>query len=497
MLRFGFVDGAKTGNESPSTHSASYIDDGIQWDIYGSAGSGVRPAFYSSDGAVSLSVSDGGDVRSGAVGNGAGRIANVAVRVDGVQVGVVRFMHLVSVAVGPGSPDSSLGPLPPSTRYDGCYGWPCSASWAVPSPAGIHTHLDIDHGCYRNVGVNTALAVGEPIAMLSSAFPKENQSACDLAEMQAVNTVAGGKLVIAGLNTSLPAGSNNVFVRKQLDTNGNWQSSWTSLSGSFTDLDVASSAGKASIVAIKSGAAPGTNNVYVRAELDTNGNWQGGWTALSGYMTKVATAVDSSGKLVIAGLNTSLPAGSNNVFVRKQLDTNGNWQSSWTSLSGSFTDLDVASSAGKASIVAIKSGAAPGTNNVYVRAELDTNGNWQGGWTALSGYMTKVATAVDSSGKLVIAGLNTSLPAGSNNVFVRKQLDTNGNWQSSWTSLSGSFTDLDVASSAGKASIVAIKSGAAPGTNNVYVRAELDTNGNWQGGWTALSGYMTKVATAN
>ena len=186
VLRFDLVAESTTGGETPSVHSPQYTDDGIQWDIYGTPGAGVRPAFYSSDGEVSISVTHGGNV--GATPSVAGVIAKVDVSVDGVPVGTVRFMHLQSVNTSATKPTDSIGLLPPATLEEGgCYGWPCSGLWQVKHPSGIHTHLDINGGCYRALATDLNLSAEQPLAMLGAGFPTGNTTACDLDEMNVVN----------------------------------------------------------------------------------------------------------------------------------------------------------------------------------------------------------------------------------------------------------------------------------------------------------------------
>jgi len=188
VLRGAVVNGARTGTQSPTDHTAQYrYDNGFQWDVHGSPGADVYPAFHSSDGEISLSVRDAGEV-----GLGTGRIAEVTVAVDGQRAGVVRFMHVVSVNTAATRPTDSIGQLPPARlQPGGCFGWPCSVNWLVTSSAGIHLHLDVDQGCYSSLDTNTRVAPSEPLIMIASGLDANNSAPCDFAEMRAVNAYSG------------------------------------------------------------------------------------------------------------------------------------------------------------------------------------------------------------------------------------------------------------------------------------------------------------------
>ena len=48
----------------------------------------------------------------------------------------------------------------------------------------------------------------------------------------------------------------------------------------------------------------------------------------------------------------------------------------------------------------------------------------------------------------------------------------------------------------GERLLCAFNLSAAPGVNNVFVRRQVDSNGNWQPNWTAISGHLTRISAA-
>ena len=194
-VRMPFTGGGTTGNEPPGTHH-HYFSSGFAWDLHGGMNQPVYARLASSDGTVTI--------RTGTIGSnggGAGQYVPVLVRVNGTTVGTVWYEHLANLQVTSNS-DYSVNQLLGYTAsgvfddpvncgppYAGkAYGWPYSSGWQVCTPSGVHTHADVGKGCYRSIGLNTAVGADTAIIMLSTSYAADNNSACDNTELDAVNS---------------------------------------------------------------------------------------------------------------------------------------------------------------------------------------------------------------------------------------------------------------------------------------------------------------------
>lgn len=189
-VRMPFSDGGTTGVQSPSGHPR-FNGAGFAWDLHKGPGVEVKARIVSSDGAVSIRV-----LRVRPNPNGAGNQVDVQVKVNGTVVGTIFYSHIKSPQVTGGrdyGADQLLGWLADGTQSarqcrDGTSdGWPYSSNWQVCTPSGIHTHLDVQKGCYRSLGNSAGVARDTAVIMLSTAYGTTNRSACDNAELDAVN----------------------------------------------------------------------------------------------------------------------------------------------------------------------------------------------------------------------------------------------------------------------------------------------------------------------
>jgi hypothetical protein len=160
----------------------------------------VKVNLVSSDGPVKFRVFSVGAASAGT------RVV-LEVLVNEAVVGRLGYSHLVGVpgaisaAVGSGttfSPGTTVGYTAPNTTYpsascgDGtAHGFAyIPGTWEVCTSGGIHVHLDVYRGCYLNQNYDwPALAAGEAIGMLSSAYAPGNKSLCDAAEVARVQVV--------------------------------------------------------------------------------------------------------------------------------------------------------------------------------------------------------------------------------------------------------------------------------------------------------------------
>lgn len=304
--------------------------------------------------------------------------------------------------------------------------------------------------------------------------------------------------LIAGINSDVVrrAGVNNLVVRMS-DVNGGWQSPWWGLTGYFTDISVAIARdGRIAVVAVDENVTYTrfASNVFVRT-ADVNGNWDSGWSALDGYLTRLTAAFDTLDRLWVAGVNTNVAPDWNNVFVRWQTEAKGAWYPSWAEVPGWLSDLDLAASKQGMVMVGVNIGADPRTDNVFLQSAT-LNGGWRPEWTRVTGHLTTVAVTVDALERFWLAGVNATV-LGADNVVVRQQT-ANGGF-ADWTLLSGTLTDIDVASAAdGRIVLAGINDTLPDDASNVFVRRATTADGaaTWDPTWTTVTGYLTDISLA-
>ena len=150
-------------------------------DLHAAPGTAVKARFASSDGNVALSVASIG--ATCAPPNSAGKNVTVNVYVDGAHVGEVIYGHLNNVQVSAGEAiavDTTLGYV---------NNWTESSCWQDNAADGyVHTHMEVEKGCYRGLPDWTSYSSGTPVGLLKSAFGSGNVSVCTESEVLEVAT---------------------------------------------------------------------------------------------------------------------------------------------------------------------------------------------------------------------------------------------------------------------------------------------------------------------
>jgi hypothetical protein len=199
-ILFPFSGNTWLSGDGPGVHH--HFWNAWSEDLHAPVGTAVKARFASSDGTVTLSVASVG--ATCAAPNSAGSNVTVNVYVNGAHVGEVIYGHLNNVQVSAGQTilvDATLGYL---------NNWTWSSCWQDNTSDGVvHTHIEVEKGCYRNLASWTGYPSGAPIGLLKSAFASSNVSACDEAE---VGQVASGQPAGDGTPATVARTSNNLDV---------------------------------------------------------------------------------------------------------------------------------------------------------------------------------------------------------------------------------------------------------------------------------------------
>lgn len=181
-ILFPFDGNTWVSGEGPGQHHV--IWNAWSMDLHAPVGTAVKARFASSDGPVTLSVVSVGNTC--AAPNSAGQNVTVNVYVGGTFAGEVIYGHLDSVAVSAGasiSPDTTLGYL---------NDWAWSSCWQDTTSDGVvHTHIEVEKGCYRSLPASTSYTEATTFGMVASSYQSGNVSVCNETEVGQVASGSG------------------------------------------------------------------------------------------------------------------------------------------------------------------------------------------------------------------------------------------------------------------------------------------------------------------
>jgi len=205
---------------------------GFSWDLRGGASAAVYPHVVTGDGTLTMQVTS---VADNTTSVDTGKAVVVAVKVDGVLVGTLRFAHLVNVQVDTNNDDSDgkktavtastiLGytadDVSITNSLGTCKGFACSSYWIVSTTLGIHTHVDFKQACYGAFGSTGTVDSSTGLVLLSQNYGTANNSTCDGPEL--ANVAAGTSSTPASDPNADIAG--NIKNGTQLSMAGHWVS---------------------------------------------------------------------------------------------------------------------------------------------------------------------------------------------------------------------------------------------------------------------------------
>lgn len=241
---------------------------------------------------------------------------------------------------------------------------------------------------------------------------------------------------------------------------------WTALSGSMTQITTAVNAdGRLQVFAIG-----GDNAVWTRTQTAANGAF-GAWTSLGGYVKQLVVDRNANGGLVLVAIG-----GDNAAWVRIQTAANGAF-GAWSSLGGYVKQL----AAGRYADGRLALFAIGGDNAAWMTVQTGANGAF-GNWTSLGGYVKQLVVGSNANGGLVLFGIG-----GDNAAWARIQTSPNGSF-AGWSSLGGYVTQLAVASNANGTQVLF----AIGGDNAVWTMSQGTTNGAFAP-WASLGGYVKQI----
>jgi hypothetical protein len=169
---FPYANGGKTwlSGHGPDQHPVYFSGFGWSADLHAANGTAVQARFQSSDGNITLRVAERGPL---SCSPSAGEYVKVEVKVDGVLVGQVLYEHLANVQVSANqviAVGATLGYL---------NAWGQSSCWADTLSDGVvHTHIEAQKGCYRNLSAWTNYSAATPVGMLAQGYNNTNSSTC-------------------------------------------------------------------------------------------------------------------------------------------------------------------------------------------------------------------------------------------------------------------------------------------------------------------------------
>jgi hypothetical protein len=295
-------------------------------------------------------------------------------------------------------------------------------------------------------------------------------------DLAATNTL-DGQLAVFGRGMD-----NNLWWRRQINTNAEWEPNWNSLGappgGAFSSPAVALNSDNAIVVFVQGE----DNAIWHRWQLSRNSKTWSDWVSLGGNVTSApASLLDRNGCLVVFARGTD-----GAIWHRWQRRRNADWTSVWHSLGGAVLGapsacLDVS---GRAMVV-----VRDRNNAVWIRKQTKSN-------TVLRKLDNSVATKAASYGKWAdqwepLGGVVSSSPAitrnadnglvvfarGSDNaVWVRWQAHSGAKWSDSWSSLYGDFrgSPAAVLTDDGRLEVFGVGSDGA-----AWHRWQVERNGMW------------------
>jgi hypothetical protein len=197
---FPFDGGGNTwvSGDGPNVHTTYFSGSGWAEDLHAANATAVKARFQSNDGAVTLKVLDVDDL---VCTPSAGKYTMIEVKVDGTVAGRMIYEHLnnvpsaikvnASISVG-----DTLGYLNP---------WDQSSCWADTVGDGLlHTHLEFQKACYRNLTAVTTYGGSTPVGLLSSAYSTANKNECDEGDISSVMSSASSLIAVFLLGRRRP-----------------------------------------------------------------------------------------------------------------------------------------------------------------------------------------------------------------------------------------------------------------------------------------------------
>jgi surface antigen len=321
----------------------------------------------------------------------------------------------------------------------------------------------------------------------SPAWPDNFIHLKDISAPSATSIVSypDGRLEIWGVDTQIPDGQNNVFHKWQTRAGGGW-SNWMPEAGYLTSIAGAmNSDGRLELWGVNAHAPEGQSNVWSKWQNKPGADWSA-WTGHGGHLTSLSIARNADKRLEVWGVNANLPDGQNNVFNTWQTAPSSGWSALSPQL-GHFTQLSmVRNPDGRMEVWGVNANTSLGQGNVYNIWQNKPGASWSA-WSFVGGHMTDLSAVTNPDGRLEVWGVNAH--AGGTDVYNKWQNKPGASW-SGWSPVDGHFTAVNlVVNPDGRLEVWALNAQDTD-SQNVFNKWQNKPGANWSG-WSPVAGRLT------
>jgi len=246
---------------------------------------------------------------------------------------------------------------------------------------------------------------------------------------------SAGNIIVSGQVYSFGAANGDAFVAKFNSTGSQlWNVTWGGANNDYGRGVDADSAGNILVTGRTDSFGTVGYDAFA-AEYNSTGSllWNATWGSTN-YEEGFGAAFDPDGNAIVSGWTDSFGAGGYDAFVAKFNSTGGQlWNVTWGGTGNDYSNGVAVDSDGNIIIAGNTNSFGAGGSDAFV-AKYNSTGSqlWNVTW---GGANTEYGTgvAVDSSGKITVAGRTDSFGAGNGDAFVARYNSTGSQlWAVTW-----------------------------------------------------------------